>query len=275
MRRVGGADALLDQPVGAFVTGRSFACWVQSPRLFGVCHFGHLDPADQPAALSLFPLLAHPALDPPYDLLHDLGSVESIDASAFAFLELFLRERGEALAQRTRRVAIVRPHGLAGAAFTGVFHEWVAPRFDAVLVNQATVAYEWLCLEPAVVQEIEAVYHAAHQPPWLRDLRAVLATELRGATLASVAERLAMTPRTLQRQLSAVGTTFRNEVLHARLRTAEALLLDTNEKVEVIAREVGFRSAPSFCARFRQLAGVTPLGYRDHALQTRARRPGG
>jgi transcriptional regulator GlxA family with amidase domain len=69
--------------------------------------------------------------------------------------------------------------------------------------------------------------------------------------------------RTLQRHLSAAGTSFRAEVESARLRAAEELLASTNLKVAAIAAEVGCASPQHFSALFRRARGMSPQQFRS------------
>jgi AraC-like DNA-binding protein len=270
MRRAGSAAELLVDPIGAYLPGRSFVAWVQCPERIGAFHFGPLDSADHAALAALFPLPTSPALAPRYDLLHDLGAVEEFDRKEFEFFEGFLAQWVEEVARRTRRLAVVRPIGLAGAAFTGLYHEWVAPRFEAKLCSDRGEALAWFELDPDAPPrgELDALYETYLQPNLLRRVRELLSADLGAATLEAVAETLAMTPRTLQRQLASLDTSFRVELERARIRIAEIRLLDRDDKIELIALELGFSSAAAFSAMFQKVAGESPGAFR-------ARRRGG
>jgi AraC-like DNA-binding protein len=100
----------------------------------------------------------------------------------------------------------------------------------------------------------------------LRSLRGHLAANLSQITVRAAARALGTSPRTLQRGLSELGTSFRAEVERARVRAAEALLAETNAKLEVIALQVGCSSPSSFSRLFRRLTGESPSDFR-------ARRP--
>src|SRR4051794_15785010 len=103
-----------------------------STQLVGASHFGPFEDIDLPALRALFTLPVHPALVAPYDVLHDLGGVDIIDRRAFELVAQFLAQWMPQLVGRVRRLAVVRPAGLAGAAFTGLFHDFSAS-FDAQL----------------------------------------------------------------------------------------------------------------------------------------------
>jgi AraC-like DNA-binding protein len=273
VRLASSASGLIADPIGSYLYGRGFAVWVQTPQRLGAFHIGRPDEVDYGPLATLFPLLASPSLVAPYDLLHDLGSVDVLDHSSFGFFEGFLASWIDLLAQRARRVAVIRPSGLAGAAFTGLFYKWVTPRFDAKLCTARSEAYEWLGIAEAARSDLDAIYDEFSQPTLLRDLREAILTNLQHASLETVAEILQMSPHTLQRQLSQCGTSFRAESMRARIQISEALLLDGCDKIETIARAVGFSSTSSFSATFTKIVGESPNAFRALRVSPAMGRP--
>jgi AraC-like DNA-binding protein len=92
--------------------------------------------------------------------------------------------------------------------------------------------------------------------------RALLASGVR-ADSASVARKLGMTSRTLQRKLAEEGTSFR-EVRDATLWEAvEVLLSNPSLKIEAIALSVGFSDVAAFSKAFRRWKGYPPTRYRE------------
>ena len=79
--------------------------------------------------------------------------------------------------------------------------------------------------------------------------------------LARIARRLGLAPRSLQRALARVGTSFRAEVEDARFALACRLLLETDAKLEVIARRIGLGPA-QLTTLFRRRLGTTPSAWR-------------
>ena len=93
--------------------------------------------------------------------------------------------------------------------------------------------------------------------------RAVVETMGKGAPqLAGVAERLAMSPRTLERQLKAEGTAFRDLVDDTRRRFAYDYLRSGRQTVTEIAFLLGYSEVSAFNRAFRRWTGSTPLAYR-------------
>jgi transcriptional regulator GlxA family with amidase domain len=68
--------------------------------------------------------------------------------------------------------------------------------------------------------------------------------------------------RTLQRRLCAAGTTFKDELLRARVRAAQTLMLTSEDNLTAIALEVGCASLQHYSALFRRLIGVSPSAWR-------------
>jgi AraC-like DNA-binding protein len=88
---------------------------------------------------------------------------------------------------------------------------------------------------------------------WLRRFREVLAGSLddRELSLESVARRLAVSARTLQRKLAGHGTTWRAELETARQHRAQQILQDGAPGTEWLARQLGY-SAPRSLRRALQ-----------------------
>ena len=265
MRRAASVTEFVDDPVGCWFAGRAFVAWMLSPALVGASHIGPFDAADEPELRALFGLVLHPALIAPYDVVHDLGDVELIDRRAFDLLHGFLSERMTELATRARRLAVVRPAGLAGAAFTGLFHDFASTRFDAQLFADRGAAYAWLGViaGSAARAELDAVTAPFDVSPLLRRIRELIADDPRRASLERVAAAAGQSARSLQRHLADHGTSFRDELGRARVIAAKALLAETDDKVESIARELGFASAAAFTAMFGRELGESPQAFRD------------
>lgn len=260
MMRPATVDEFVRDPIGRYVAGAWYVIWVESPRLAGSAISGRPDALDLPT-IARVTTLPETWCDPDgYDIVVDWSNLEGLDPPAFAVLSTHLR-RVLDTTTRLRRAAIVRAPGMAGAIVAGVFHEEV-PRSRAALFADRAEAFAWLGLTDDVRQRVVQlldIHHAA--PPFLRALRDRLARR-RGATLASEARALGLSDRTLSRQLHEAGTSFRGELERARLRAAEALLVDTELKLDAVARQVGFASRTHFSQFFRRATGESPSEFR-------------
>jgi transcriptional regulator GlxA family with amidase domain len=86
----------------------------------------------------------------------------------------------------------------------------------------------------------------------------------RELTLRDIADRAAMSVRTLNRRFQAeTGQTPMQWLTGVRVRHAQQLLESTAHGVEKIGRDVGFSSPANFREQFRRLAGVAPQSYRN------------
>jgi AraC-like DNA-binding protein len=86
------------------------------------------------------------------------------------------------------------------------------------------------------------------------------------ATLEKIAERLAVSPRTLRRRLTDEGYSFQEVKNLAREKRAKYYLSRTNMPLAEIAFELGYSELSAFSRAFRSWAGQTPQTYREHAI---------
>ncbi len=86
-----------------------------------------------------------------------------------------------------------------------------------------------------------------------------------------VAEKLGIQRRTLQRRLSAAGTSYTQLVNEVRFDLVTKLLEDPDVPIASIASKAGFATHSALCRAFNAWAGMTPSQYRSQLL-TRARR---
>lgn len=80
--------------------------------------------------------------------------------------------------------------------------------------------------------------------------------------LVDMARSLGLSPRTLQRRLTRLGTSYEAEVDAWRHQRARMFLLDTKVPVASVGRALGYRHPAHFMRAFRRWEGRTPLAYR-------------
>jgi AraC-like DNA-binding protein len=83
-----------------------------------------------------------------------------------------------------------------------------------------------------------------------------------GPEIDSVAEKLEISVRTLQRELNRDGVRFRDLVQRARFDQAVRLVVETPSPIEDIAREIGYSDPANFTRAFRRASGMPPKAYR-------------
>jgi AraC-like DNA-binding protein len=263
MRRAESAEAFVRDPLGAWTAVGPTVLWCAARDLGGCVAFGRPTAADTRATLACF--AAADALAPRFDTLTDVGRVEEILPEAFEAIYAYALERRAWLRERVRvRIAVV-PAGMAGFALAGI-----APALggldDMRLVIDAREGFR--TLRPvegdALCDEVEAMVRVVRATPSVvLRLRDALRAAQGGLEVAAAARQLGTSTRSLQRQLTAAGTSFREEVLEARFRAA-AELLAGGAKVAAVAAQLGITET-GLSGLFRTRAGVTPGEYRRAA----------
>ena len=106
----------------------------------------------------------------------------------------------------------------------------------------------------------------------LFSVRRAVAESLRDGepSLARVAKKLAMSPRTLQRQLNEQGVKFKNLVNDTRRRFALIYLRDRRNALTEIAFLLGYSDASAFNRAFKRWTGLAPSAYRAQATNGNA-----
>jgi AraC-like DNA-binding protein len=82
----------------------------------------------------------------------------------------------------------------------------------------------------------------------------------------SVADYIHVSPRTLNRRLKAIGTSYKEIVSDLRRRQAIEYLSGNNLSIDEIAYHLGYRDASNFSKAFRSWTGYSPSQYRDKFL---------
>ena len=102
------------------------------------------------------------------------------------------------------------------------------------------------------------------QTPSRYSVRAAIAASLcdGDAALQRTAIQLGMSPRSLQRHLAAMGTSYSDMVAEVRFDTACHLLLQSNESISEIALRLGYAGTSSFSRVFMRLTKIQPVIYR-------------
>jgi len=112
----------------------------------------------------------------------------------------------------------------------------------------------------------ELLSFGLHRELWAARVRAVLSADLAQSwTLAEVCKRLATSERTLRRNLTQEGTSFRALLYELRLASALMQLLQTSLPIYRIAYDCGYRSVSRFTNNFHKRFGVPPKQFREKA----------
>ncbi|MEY4429595.1 MAG: hypothetical protein RLZZ182_2284 [Pseudomonadota bacterium] len=82
-------------------------------------------------------------------------------------------------------------------------------------------------------------------------------------SLEDLAHSLQMTPRSLQRRLAELGTSFRDLIHEVRHQLALEYLRQPHHSISDIAYLLGFAEVSAFTRAFRRWTGVSPTAWRD------------
>jgi len=141
-----------------------------------------------------------------------------------------------------------------GHVITGLRREWEAERDPAQI-------HHWVSLVHGLALRSARPWQIGSR---LGDLWEVVARELRTDwKLATLAERGHVSAEHLRRLcLRELGRTPMEHVGYVRIQRAQKLLETTQDKLEVIAAEVGYHSGDVFTRAFARYVGMTPSEYR-------------
>ena len=87
--------------------------------------------------------------------------------------------------------------------------------------------------------------------------------ELGEAKIEPIAHSLAMSRTSLNRRLSAKGTSFRKLRDSVIIQVADKVLFETNTTISLVAHKLGFSEMSAFDRSFRRITGMSPTEYRQ------------
>lgn len=126
-----------------------------------------------------------------------------------------------------------------------------SPEFLELVTPALAAAFRPLETENALVDQVKAI------------LKRALASGT--PSLPAVARDLGLSERTLQRRITAEGSSFRELLHRARQELSRQLLADPELAVAEIACLVGYQDETSFYRAFRESEGMSPREWRDCA----------
>jgi AraC-like DNA-binding protein len=249
-------------PFGHATAGDGWIRFYPSPALAGFVIWGELGEIDMAALVRALEVPMEPEM---HVTLADVQAVRGGDPRAFRLLQEYTRRASAMLGLKVRRMAIVRPHGLLGAAAAGFFGIERAP-CPVEVFDDRTRALDWLGVETSFSELLDAqIGLVSGTAPFLRELRVILDAKPTLASADEIARAVAVSTRTLQRRLRELETTLSREIGLARVRAAKRLLVSGDRKLTQIALEVGCASPSHLTSLFRRFTGMTPQAWRrDH-----------
>jgi AraC-like DNA-binding protein len=186
-----------------------------------------------------------------------------------------LAKRGTGAPLKPRRIELTRPPTPTHEA-TLRNHFGCPIKFDAaadlLVFDEAALALPLVThnaqLLALIVPGLESALEQTGSVRTLADdVRAALSQAISGERPAveKVAKSLGMSPRTLQRRLGQLGTTYQKLLDEVRRRSARRLLANTELGAAEVAFLLGFEELNSFTRAFHAWEGTTPLRWRATA----------
>jgi AraC-like DNA-binding protein len=257
-------------PAGCYISLRHTMAFCAGPALWGFAAWGAPSRAEIEQLMS-FVMLDLAADVEPHATLVDMRGLEIGDLSAFAPLIEHASSHQELAATKVTGMAVLRPPGLLGMTVAGFF-QVVPVLFPVRIFADVLQAAAWAGTSPQQASALDSLLQSARtSDPFLAQLRAWLDHHVADATLTTAARALARSRRSLQRDLQLAGSSFRAELLEARVRQAKTLLLHTSASLTEIAHDVGCASLQHFSILFRSHTGKAPSQWREQQRSDPAR----
>jgi len=204
---------------------------------------------------------------------HDTGYLERFHTeTAIMLLQQYTETLiGEPIVDVQIRLAIPEPENTA--EYANALHGRIS--FDAS-VNEVDIPHQWLDLpspyyHPELWRQAQMTLSQAlkeqsqtEETTYKQHIAGLLrASEPPLPDLGDVAFDLNVSQRTLNRRLQAENTSFRQLKSQALARWAKQYLRETDQSVEAIAEELGYKDTANFRRAFRKSEGCSPIEYRQ------------
>ena len=134
------------------------------------------------------------------------------------------------------------------------------PGYDVVRLPRTALAAR--CRTPIISEHNQGIPIPGHITAQLEQLLTPCVVDER-PDIAGVAVMLGTSPRSLQRRLSEVGSSYTEVVQQVRYKLATELLRDSSMRVIDVANTLGYEDASHFTRFFRRIAGITPRHFRS------------
>jgi len=268
MRRLTTVEELRRCDGDGYLAGRGWLHFCATPTLWGLVLFDRPDRSEAEVLVRSLALELEPGVAP-HGFFVDASTLEGVDPDAFELLVAHYRGGLPRAREVYSRMALVVPRGVPGAVVTG-FYGSDPPPFTTRVVDDAAAALAWLGAAPelaATLQRIVAELRGSSE--LVLRLRALLGEPGCATDADGLGARLGISGRTLQRRLTAEGTSLSAELTRVRIESAKRRLDESETPVTVIALDLGFATSQHFSRQFRAATGQTPSAWRARARSPR------
>lgn len=257
LRRAANIAAFVRDPIGTWVIAGTTMLWCPTPTLIGAAAFGRPGPEESRVALSAYEALHSVAMAHPVDVVLDSRRLE-VDLDALAVLVSWLRDNLARYKPRIRLQVGLVADDHAGVLLSGLLPFLGQSHPFRVFTDPHSAFADVRGGSGALADEIDSITNEAiGLPVIVSSLRTILRERRGDITLAEAARRLAMSPRSLQRLLGTVRSSFGDEQRDARWTAAHELLINTRDKVSAIANRLGI-SERTLTRIVRERSGQSP-----------------
>jgi len=238
--------------------------WRAHPKLCGLALRGHIGSSELRVLEHAFDLRERNGIETPCDFIVDARRMRGLDSELYEDLMHAVRRRLPDVQRRVRRHALVRPDGMLGGAVSGFFVALDAALEWRVFTDHASALAWFGAPRPEeLAARIDQLTELTPVERLVDRMRGTLVASDRGpARLDDVSRVLGVSPRSLQRALRELGTSFRDEVHRTRAATGRQVLRETDDKIAAIAHRLGFSSEANFITFFRRTTGESPAAWR-------------
>jgi AraC-like DNA-binding protein len=253
----------VQSPENCYVAGRGWLSFALRRSTTGIVLWGAPQADDVSQLLEVFPLEGSP-ISRRRPRFIDARRLDTAREDAVLSFARFGEAAALRLAPIVARLAVVHSGGLSQYLVAGLMNLVSAP-YELSAFLDPVDALAWLGHDaaPRLAAELDELQaRAVGATPLLRDLRAILAADLRGADVVAAAKTLGHSVRNLQRKLHAQATSFQHELNSCRVEAAKKLLVETELPIGDIAGDVGTTSQ-HFAEVFRIRTGQTPRQWRE------------
>jgi AraC-like DNA-binding protein len=193
----------------------------------------------------------------------------TVDIAFATLVELGRRGSGQRIVPRRIELTRVGPPESVHAAYFGCPIRFGATR-DLLVLDRADLDRPFPGHNPELLTMLTPALSAALGE---LDAHATIADQVRivlrrslpsgRPDIGDVARQMGLAERTLQRRITAAGSSFRALLDDARQDMGRALLADPANGIDEVACLLGYQDTSSFYRAFREWEGVTPARWRE------------